>query len=224
MLISLATTTVGKRAIATCVIGGACYVAVCEIGKRFASYNKRKEARDELEAVKKNLEVLKYVSPALKTDRDFMLAAVKQNGWAFQFASANLKGDREIVLAAVNQDGWALKYTSAELKGDREIVLAAVNRNGIALKYASPALRDGELEDYIKIQLFLSNIFFKAKASNQLGLVPYSNGVLDKLPDDLGVTRLIAELAGVQVGERLGLIEGAATSLGFFKKGSNPSV
>ena len=52
-----------------------------------------------------------------------------------------------------------------------------------------------------------------AKASSQLGLDPDYNCVLRKLPGDLGVTRLIAQFAGVPVGERLKLIEGAAENL-----------
>ena len=160
MLISLATTTVGKRAIATCVIGGACYVAVCEIGKRFASYNKRKEAREiVLETVKQNGMALEYASANLKGDRDVVIEAVKQDGWALKFASADLKADREIVLEAVKQYWRVLDYASADLKADREIVLETVKQNGEALRYASRELRDGGLKNFIKEQLTIFNQF-----------------------------------------------------------------
>ena len=176
---------------------------------------------------------LEYASANLKGDRDVVIEAVKQDGRALKYASAELRGNieksdldyenkmqksKEVVLEAVKQNGRALVYASPELKADREIVLEAVKQHGEALKYASPALRDGELEDYINQQLklnytFLSTILFGAKASHQLGLVPDSNCVLDKLSGDLGVTRLIAKFAGVQVGERLKLIKGAAENL-----------
>ena len=173
-----------------------------------------------------NYKILSVVIESIVDDleKSEMLARVKKNGNALKYETDELQSDRENVLEAVKTNGMALEYASNELKGDREIVLEAVKQNGLALKYASPALRDGVLEDYIKKQLFLSNIFFKAKASNQLGLVPDSNCVLDKLPGDQGVTGLIAQFAGVQVGERLRLIEGAAKSLGLIKKGSNPSA
>ena len=187
-----------------------------------------------------NYKILSVVSESIVDDleKSEMLARVKKNGNALKYETDELQSDRENVLEAVKTNGMALEYASNELKGDREIVLEAVKQNGLALKYASPALRDGVLEDYIKKQLFLSTILFGAKAFPQQGLVPDSNCVLDKLPGDLGVTRLIAQFldpdydwvlrklpgdldvtrliaqfAGVPVGKRLGLIQGAAENL-----------
>jgi len=65
---------------------------------------------------------------------------VKQDGRALHFTAPALKADREVVLAAVRQNGRALKFASAEMQADREVVLAAVRQNEWALGFASPTL------------------------------------------------------------------------------------
>ena len=114
MLISLATQiVVDKRAI---VISVACYLAVRAIGKRFASYNKRKEAREIwLEQVKQNGNALDYASSELKADREIVMEAVKQNGVALRYAAAALKADLDVVFEAVNQDEKARQYALQSL-------------------------------------------------------------------------------------------------------------
>jgi hypothetical protein len=68
---------------------------------------------------------LEYAAPALKADREFVLAAVALHGNALAYATYALRADREIVLAAVVRNGRALRHAAPALKADREIVLVA---------------------------------------------------------------------------------------------------
>jgi hypothetical protein len=90
--------------------------------------------------------VLHYVSPELRADREVILTAVTQNGFAIYYASQELQGDREVVLTAVTQNGLALFDASRELQSDREVVLTAVTQNGLSLEYTTPELR-AEIEN-----------------------------------------------------------------------------
>ena len=71
---------------------------------------------------------LEIASPAVKADKELVLAAVENGGLALEDASDNLRGDREIVLAAVQNNGYALEYARSGMKADREIVKAAVKK------------------------------------------------------------------------------------------------
>ena len=93
-------------------------------------------------ACNQNGNTLEYASPALKDDREVVLAACNQNGHALEYASDALKDDREVVFAACNQNGYALRFASDALKDDREVVLAACSQNGDALVCALDTLKD----------------------------------------------------------------------------------
>ena len=56
--------------------------------------------------------------------------------WA---AAPALRGDREVVLAAVGQSGLALRYASAGLRGDEACVLAATAQNPTAIAFVDEA-------------------------------------------------------------------------------------
>ena len=84
---------------------------------------------------------LAHADPALKKDRELVLAAVKQDGYALGFADDTLRGTREIVMAAVKKDGPALKFADPELQNDRELVLTAIDQDGRALQHADPRLK-----------------------------------------------------------------------------------
>merc|ERR1712139_408759 len=92
-----------------------------------------------------NPRALEAADPALKADKEFVLAAVKMQGEALEYAAFALQSDREIVLAAVTNVGEALQYASQNLKQDREIVLAAIQlgcvRRVFNENYADRSLR-----------------------------------------------------------------------------------
>ena len=88
----------------------------------------------------KKRNILDWIHPELKNDREFILEAVKNSYPAFLLVNMELRGDREIVLTAVKQNGLTLQYANETLYSDREIVLSAVKSCGLALKYASTEL------------------------------------------------------------------------------------
>merc|ERR1712238_356436 len=112
---------------------------------------------------------LDEVAPALKADKEVVLAAVAQRGLAVRHAHPDLQDDWEVLLTAVAQDvrvlrvtewssnrafvftavrfnGLALETASPQFRAERDVVLAAVAQNGNALQFAAPWLRaDAEL-------------------------------------------------------------------------------
>ena len=85
---------------------------------------------------------LQYAAPALREDRDVVLAAIKQNGNALHWVSHVLYADPDVMLAAIKWDGCALEYAAPALRANRNFVLVAVKQDGWALQYAAPALRE----------------------------------------------------------------------------------
>ena len=90
-----------------------------------------------LAAVKSQGEALQYADLSLKRDEEIALAAVRSHGTQLQFVDQSLQNDRKVVLAAVRNNGLALRYASFEMQNDRRIALTAVRNNGLALRYAS---------------------------------------------------------------------------------------
>ena len=106
--------------------------------KRDAMFKKaRGGAEDDVRAAilerRGNGYLLQHASPALKADKEVVLAAVRENGYVLQYASPALKADREVVLAAVSNDSSALVYADEALKADKEVVLAAVSNDSYVL-------------------------------------------------------------------------------------------
>ena len=95
---------------------------------------------DVLHFLKRGCAELRHQAPALRADREVVIAAVEWDGCALQYAAPALREDRDVVLAAVKQDGTAL-ICCDEFKADCGVVLAAVKQNGNAFEYAALALR-----------------------------------------------------------------------------------
>jgi hypothetical protein len=94
-------------------------------------------------AVAQTEQALRFVDPAFKKNRHFILMAIaKHSGKAFAFADDAMKQDRFMSLVAVRRDGTALKFCSPSIRDDKAIVQAAVEDNPRALEFASDRLRD----------------------------------------------------------------------------------
>ncbi len=89
-------------------------------------------------------DILRFLSDALKNDKDVVLAACSRKIYSneFKYASNELKQDKEFVLSLVMNQGKALEDVSEELQNDRDVVLAAVKSHGDALKYAGKELQN----------------------------------------------------------------------------------
>ena len=88
-------------------------------------------------------ELLGWASVDIRADREIVLSLVKHsNGMFLEFAAPALRSDREVVMAAVRQNSFALQFASANLRADRDCVLAGISYLGFdALQYASDELR-----------------------------------------------------------------------------------
>ena len=73
--------------------------------------------------------VIKYISPGLWKDKEFVLAAVKKNSLMLQYVDLQLRDDREIVLVAVRDNGMMLIHAGPLMQKDKEIVITAVLNN-----------------------------------------------------------------------------------------------
>eukprot|EP00618_Florenciella_parvula_P007819 CAMPEP_0119533766 /NCGR_PEP_ID=MMETSP1344-20130328/47099_1 /TAXON_ID=236787 /ORGANISM="Florenciella parvula, Strain CCMP2471" /LENGTH=261 /DNA_ID=CAMNT_0007574771 /DNA_START=119 /DNA_END=903 /DNA_ORIENTATION=+ len=100
----------------------------------------REDKQVLLAACAANGRALRYTK-ALRSDKDVALVAVENDGDSLQFAD-RLRGDRDVVLAACAQTGWALQYASEELRDDEEVVAVAVEQDPKALRCASDRLRN----------------------------------------------------------------------------------
>ena len=78
-----------------------------------------------LRLVAQNGLMLKFVSRALRNDKEVVMAAVTQQAQAIEFASEALKNDKEVVMAAVTQNGFMLMFASEALQNDKEVIEAA---------------------------------------------------------------------------------------------------
>lgn len=97
-----------------------------------------KDKNFALAALQKNQNnILRYLAPELRDDKEVVLASIKNNGSSIEHASERLRNDRDVALAAVTRSGYTLKYLSSEVQNDRDIVLTAVQESGSALQYAS---------------------------------------------------------------------------------------
>ena len=95
-----------------------------------------------LEAVKQDVDALRYVPEELKTP-EICLEAVKRDGGALDLVPEELKTP-EICLEAVKRDGGALQFVPKAFRTP-EICLAAVKQDGWALRYVPKDLRTEEI-------------------------------------------------------------------------------
>eukprot|EP00929_Paragymnodinium_shiwhaense_P025658 TRINITY_DN15461_c0_g1_i1.p1 TRINITY_DN15461_c0_g1~~TRINITY_DN15461_c0_g1_i1.p1 ORF type:complete len:803 (-),score=252.96 TRINITY_DN15461_c0_g1_i1:71-2479(-) len=99
---------------------------------------------EALEKVKEDGMNLRHVSPALRADREVVMAAVGQCGMSMLYADPQFASDREVVMIAVNKHGLSLEFASDELREDHEVALAAVEEAGLALAYLNDDMRNDE--------------------------------------------------------------------------------
>ena len=78
---------------------------------------------------------LDWPLPALRADREFVLAAVAQNSRALMWAPDKLRDDRDFILAVVAQNGDAFQYASYDLLYNPLLLeLAALSQDSTRLK------------------------------------------------------------------------------------------
>jgi hypothetical protein len=75
-------------------------------------------------------QILHLVRPALRAERDIVMAAVQLPGEYLLFASRELRADRDVVMAAVRKSPAELQYASQELQAAPEIMELARPREG----------------------------------------------------------------------------------------------
>ena len=120
---------------------------------KFASPALRSDKEFMLSLIEQNPEVIMmHAEPNLLGDRDFVLKAVALSGQTLRKASPALQNDSEIVEIAVCQDGLALSYASSELKNNRAIVSSAMNSNPRAFFHASPEIQEDQALAVIAIR------------------------------------------------------------------------
>ena len=95
-----------------------------------------------LAAVRKQGDVLRAASDALKHDKEVVLVAVKHSKEGHALWCSAFHNDRKVVMASVTSCGTSLQWASHSLRDDKEVVMTAVMNNGKALQWASDELRD----------------------------------------------------------------------------------
>lgn len=95
-----------------------------------------------LAAVSGCWKALEMVAPT--EDSELALVAVSQSAEALRFASPRLRDDYEFMAKAVQLDGRSLHYASSRLQADRFLLLEASKRSSWAIDCAPQALRDDE--------------------------------------------------------------------------------
>lgn len=92
-----------------------------------------------------NVYILKYVSDALKNDKEVVMKSLEVDGAVLEDASESLQNDKEVVMFAVqvpyHGEDYALYYASNALQNDKDVVMASINNNGPSYELASEALR-----------------------------------------------------------------------------------
>lgn len=88
--------------------------------------------------------IVKYISYALKNNREIFKSIVKINGKLLLYASSEICDDEEIIKLAIINEASSLNYASKCLKNNEELVKLAVKQRGSALSQASKRLRDNK--------------------------------------------------------------------------------
>lgn len=94
-----------------------------------------------LEAVKRNGLVLRYLSDTDKSNETIALTAIENNPEAMQYVSRRLRDDDEFALKALTLNGCVFKYLNDLQRNNRELVLAAIESHPISITFASEELR-----------------------------------------------------------------------------------
>lgn len=115
----------------------------CGSALPFAPDNFKDDWNTALSAVKKDPNVLKFVSARLKNDNEFLREVSKHVPYPYVLAYGlgNFKESKEFMLMAVEQNPLALSHAHHEMKRNFEVVERAVTGNPDALQSAGPGMR-----------------------------------------------------------------------------------
>jgi hypothetical protein len=108
-----------------------------------ASEQLRADKRVALGAVKADGALLEHAAPALREDRDVVLAAVRRSYFsAFRHAAPGLRKDEDVMLACLHSADRTdvEKIIPEELRADAAFMLKAVRKNVTAMLFADPAI------------------------------------------------------------------------------------
>ncbi len=94
-----------------------------------------------IETVKKNVNLLHYVSEEILNDKEFALKIVEMNGFSL-FYFKNFHDDFDVCLTAIKTSGCVLRYVSDRLKDNEELAYEAVSKRSFGLMYVSDRLKD----------------------------------------------------------------------------------
>ncbi len=89
---------------------------------------------------------LKLASPELKADQNLILDAMKKTNQAdiLEYVDPALKNNKEFMMKAVNIYSEALKYASEDLRKDYDVVRPAILDSSYAFQYADPSLQENK--------------------------------------------------------------------------------
>lgn len=94
-------------------------------------------------ALREKGELLEFLPPQYKQNKDYVLLAVKSNPLALQYSPEEFRDDREVIMAALQPDSEeVLSFASERLRSDYSVVMKAVRVDALNLQYASDKLRD----------------------------------------------------------------------------------
>lgn len=94
-----------------------------------------------LKALRENNDIIKFVSPSLRSNKRFMLEAVKLHYTNVVYACNFLKGDQEIFWHVLEKDGDMLRYARNSVKNNLLLVLLAVKNSPKSIRFSSLHLR-----------------------------------------------------------------------------------
>jgi hypothetical protein len=95
-----------------------------------------------LEILENNPFLYPHFPAKFRYDKEIVFRAVKRNGNLLEYVSEQLRSDMELVLTAVQNDGSALQYADETLRSDKEIVKAAILKNPANIKFASDIVKN----------------------------------------------------------------------------------
>eukprot|EP00435_Cladocopium_sp_Y103_P048650 s81_g14.t1 len=88
-----------------------------------------------LVAVSQSAEALRFVSPRLRDDYEFMAKAVKVDGRSLHYASSRLQADRTLLLEASKLSSWAIDCAPQALREDEDFKQEVLAVNPLARRF-----------------------------------------------------------------------------------------
>ena len=89
------------------------------------------------------LSSMAFCCHSLRNDKDFVLQAIQSGNHSVEtqvlrYVSPRLRADRDVVYAAVSKSGLNLKHADYSLRRDSSVVMAASAENSVAFRYCLP--------------------------------------------------------------------------------------